>query len=107
MAEHLREEEFISLLRETRRVLEPEGRFIFLADLYSSKPILRWARSFPAQYREYHIERVGHHGLRSLSYTRHLLRKTGYVEQKTIAINKSSLLQPVTALWMFNNALGR
>ena len=107
LAEHLGEAEFIRLLHETKRVLKPEGHFIFLADLHSSKPILRWARSYPAQYRQYHIERVGHYGLRSLIYTRHRLRQAGYVERETIPINKSSLLQPVTVLWMFDNALGR
>ena len=107
LAEHLGEAEFTRFLHEARRVLKPEGHFIFLADLHSSKPILRWARSYPAEYQKYHIDRVGHHGLRSLSYTRHLLREAGYVEHETIAINKSSLLQPVTALWMFDNSLGR
>jgi SAM-dependent methyltransferase len=107
LVEHLREAEFVGLLREIRRVLRPDGHFIFLADLHSSKPILRWARSHPAEYRHFHVERVGHYGLRSLNYTSHLLRQAGYREEKTIPINKSSLLQPVTARWMFDNALGR
>ena len=106
LVEHLREAEFVGLLREIRRVLRPEGHLIFLADLHSSKPILHWARSHPAEYRHYHVERVGHYGLRSLNYTRHLLRQAGYKEEKTIPINKSNLLQPVTARWMFDNALG-
>lgn len=107
LVEHLREPEFTRLLKEVRRVLRRDGHFIFVADLYSSKPILRWARSYPAEFQKYHIERVGHYGLRSLRYTRHCLQRVGYEEQKTIPINKSSVLQPLTALWMFDNVLGR
>jgi SAM-dependent methyltransferase len=107
LIEHLREPEFARLLREVRRVIRPNGHFIFLADLHSSKPILRWARSHLDEYWCYHVERVGHYGLRSLSHTCRLLRQAGYSEGRTIPINKSSVLQPVTARWMFDNALGR
>lgn len=107
LVEHLREAEFCQFLREVRRVLRPSGHFIFLADLHSVKPILRWARSYPVEYQRYHVEKVGHYGLRSLSYTRHLIRREGFEELSTRAIYKSSLLQPVTARWMFDNALGR
>lgn len=106
LIEHLKEPEFARLLGEVGRVLRPDGHFIFLTDLHSSKPILRWARSHPNEYWYYHVERVGHYGLRSLSHTCQLLRQAGYSEGTTIPINKSSVLQPVTARWMFDNPLG-
>ncbi|MGA7878787.1 MAG: DUF3048 domain-containing protein [Desulfoferrobacter sp.] len=107
LIEHLTQDKFACSLREFRRVLHPDGHLMSLVDLHSCKPILRWARAYPTEYRHYHVENVGHYGLRSLNYTRHMLRQAGYLEKTTIPINKSSLLQPVTALWMFNNDLGR
>ena len=105
--EHLTESRFVATLREIRRVLRPGGHLIFFADLDSSKPIIRWAKRFPEDYVRHHIDALGHYGLRSLRYTKFLLQREGFVENETIAVNKSSLLQPVTALWMFNNELGR
>ena len=60
-----------------------------------AKLILRWARSpCAAEYRRYHVERVGHYGLRSLNYTRHLLRQAGYREEKTTSHKQE---QPASA----------
>jgi len=107
LAEHLDEEEFVTLLREAQRVLKAGGHLILVADLHASKWILRWARRFERLYRRCHVEAVGHVGLRTLAFTRFLLRREGFADVETAAINKSNLLQPVTASWMFDNDLGR
>ena len=107
VAEHLEEPALVELLREVRRVLRPGGHTIFFADLHSDKPLMRWARERPELYRRYHIDAVGHRGLRTLAQTRRLLQRVGFLEVETMPVNKSSLLQPVTALWMFGNELGR
>jgi len=107
VAEHLEEPAFVEFLGEVRRVLRPGGHTIFFADLYSDKPLMRWARDRPDLYRRYHVDAVGHRGLRTLAQTHRLLQQAGFLKVETVPINKSSLLQPVTALWMFDNELGR
>jgi SAM-dependent methyltransferase len=105
--EHLPDEAFVAMLREVRRVLRVGGHLICFADLDSEKPILRWAKGFPDDYRRHHVDKIGHYGLRTLARTRQLLSREGFRESATVPVNKSSLLQPVTALWMFDNELGR
>jgi len=105
--EHLPEARFVATLTEIRRLLRPGGRLVFFTDLDSLKPILRWAKRNPELYCRHHIASVGHYGLRSLQFTKFILHREGFVENETVPVNKSSLLQPVTALWMFNNELGR
>jgi len=89
--EHLSPSSKELLLAETRRVLRPGGRVVFLFDVLSSNPLYRYYRRDAALFEQCFVEHDHHYGLEPASTNLDRFARHGFRVIDTHLANKSVL----------------
>jgi ubiquinone/menaquinone biosynthesis C-methylase UbiE len=98
--EHIQLDEKRKVLRESWRLLKPDGRLIVLQDCDCNNPLWLWAKDDSSLFQRNFIDRDGHYGLLYPSQNLVLLEQAGFQIVEQYAANKTFLVTPSMIGWL-------
>lgn len=103
LIEHIPVDKKDDAIREMMRVLHAGGVMVHILDLDSQKPLYRWAMKFPALWKKYFIDQMGHYGLETATAAIRRFDSFGMKRLAAEATNRTFLQHPENYAWQFDN----